>query len=122
MRHKKLSRKFKRTESHRKAMFQNLVRSIILHRRIKTTLPKAKDLRRKLEPLVTLAKGEDNQAKRRLAFNRIRDKAVVAKLFTDIGPQFKTRPGGYVRVLKCGYRKGDCAPMAIVEFVEREKA
>jgi large subunit ribosomal protein L17 len=82
-------------------------------------LPKAKDLRRWLEPLVTLAK-EDSVAKRRLAFDRIRDKAVVAKLFTDIGPRYKTRPGGYVRVLKCGYRKGDCAPMAIVEFVGNE--
>ena len=101
-------------------MFQNMVKSIVEHGLIKTTVAKAKDLRRVLEPLVTLAK-EDSVAKRRLAFSRIRDDAAVAKLFTDIGPRFKTRPGGYVRILKCGFRKGDCAPMAIVEFVESGK-
>ena len=119
MRHRKISRRFKRTASHRKAMFRNMVISIIRHRLIKTTVTKAKDLRRIVEPLVTLAK-EDSVAKRRLAFDRIRDKAAVAKLFDDIGPGFKTRPGGYVRILKCGFRKGDCAPMAIIEFVESE--
>ncbi len=118
MRHRKTGRRFGRTSSHRKAMFQNMINSVIRHGIIKTTLPKAKDLRRLLEPLVTLAK-EDNVAKRRLAFSRLRDKEVVAKLFSDIGPRFKERNGGYLRILKCGNRKGDCAPMAIVEFVER---
>lgn len=118
MRHRKISRRFKRTSSHRKAMFQNMINSVIQHELIKTTLPKAKDLRRLVEPMITLAK-EDNMARRRLAFDRLRDKESVAKLFNDLGPRFKERNGGYVRVLKCGNRKGDCAPMAIVEFVER---
>lgn len=118
MRHKRVSRRFGRTTSHRKAMFQSLSIAVIRNGLIKTTLPKAKDLRRVLEPLVTLAK-EDNVAKRRLAFDRLRDSDAVAKLFNDIAPRFKTRPGGYLRVLKCGNRKGDCAPMAIVEFVEK---
>lgn len=118
MRHRKVSRRFSRTASHRKAMFQNLSMAVIQHGLIKTTLPKAKDLRRVLEPLITLAK-IDSVATRRLAFDRLRDKGSVAKLFNEIAPRFKTRPGGYLRVLKCGNRKGDCAPMAIVEFVEQ---
>jgi large subunit ribosomal protein L17 len=118
MRHRKIGRRFKRTSSHRKAMFQNMVNSVIRHEMIKTTLPKAKDLRRVLEPFVTLAK-IDSIANRRLAFDRLRDKESVSKLFSDVGPRFKARQGGYIRILKCGNRKGDCAPMAIVEFVER---
>jgi large subunit ribosomal protein L17 len=117
MRHRNISRRFSRTSAHRKAMFQSLVNAVIHHGLIKTTLPKAKDLRRVLEPLVTLAK-EDNVAKRRLAFARLRDKESVAKLFNEIGPRFKMRPGGYLRIIKCGNRVGDAAPMAIVEFVE----
>jgi large subunit ribosomal protein L17 len=120
MRHRKIGRRFKRSSSHRKAMFQNMINSVIHHEMIKTTLPKAKDLRRLLEPLVTLAK-EDTIAKRRLAFARLRDKEAVVKLFADVGPRFKERNGGYLRILKCGNRSGDCAPMAIVEFVERGK-
>lgn len=119
MRHRKIGRRFSRTTSHRKAMFKNMVNSIILHEVIKTTLPKAKDLRRIAEPFITLAK-EDSVSKRRLAFNRLRNDEAVAKLFTDIGPRFKERQGGYLRILKCGQRKGDCAPMAIVELVDRQ--
>lgn len=117
MRHRKSGRRFKRTSSHREAMFRNMVASVVLHEMIKTTLPKAKDLRRYVEPFITLAK-EDSPAKRRLAFDRLRNDTVVAKLFNDLGPRFKTRPGGYLRILKCGERKGDAAPMAIVELVE----
>lgn len=101
-------------------MFANLVKAIIKHEIIKTTLPKAKDLRRYVEPIITLAK-EDTVAKRRMAFAQLRDKEAVAKLFNEIGPRFKTRPGGYVRVLKCGFRQGDAAPMAVVELVERSE-
>lgn len=119
MRHRNAGRRFSRTPSHRKAMFQNLINSVIHHGLIKTTLPKAKDLRRLVEPMVTLAK-EDNVARRRLAFDRLRDRQAVAKLFNELGPRFKERNGGYLRILKCGNRKGDCAPMAIVEFVEQE--
>lgn len=119
MRHRRVSRRFSRTSSHRKAMFSNMVKSVIEHEIIKTTLPKAKDLRRYLEPMITLAK-EDSVAARRLAFSRLRDDAIVAKLFNDVGPRFKTRPGGYVRIIKCGFRAGDAAPMAIVELVERK--
>ena len=119
MRHRRVSRRFSRTSSHRKAMFSNMVKSVIEHEIIKTTLPKAKDLRRYLEPMITLAK-EDSPAARRLAFSRLRDDAIVAKLFNDVGPRFKTRPGGYVRIIKCGFRAGDAAPMAIVELVERK--
>jgi len=118
MRHRNSGKRFKRTSSHRKAMFQNMTNSIILHGMIKTTLPKAKDLRRFVEPMITLAK-EDSIAKRRLAFARLRDKDAVTKLFAELAPRFKERQGGYLRILKCGNRKGDCAPMAIVEFVER---
>ncbi|MEY3182702.1 MAG: ribosomal protein [Pseudomonadota bacterium] len=119
MRHRRVSRRFSRTSSHRKAMFSNMVKSVIEHEIIKTTLPKAKDLRRYLEPMITLAK-EDSVSARRLAFSRLRDDAIVAKLFNDVGPRFKTRPGGYIRIIKCGFRAGDAAPMAIVELVDRK--
>ena len=121
MRHGNSGRKFNRTSSHRKAMFRNMAASMIHHECIKTTLPKAKELRRVLEPLITLAK-EDTVANRRLAFARLRDKVAVSKLFGEISPLNKTRPGGYVRVLKCGLRAGDNAPMAYVELVERTGA
>jgi len=120
MRHRKRSRKFSRTSSHCKAMFKNMMVSLLRHELIKTTLPKAKELRMYLEPVITLAK-EDNLHARRLAFARLRDKEMLHKLFTDIGPFYKTRPGGYLRILKCGYRRGDSAPMAYVELVERRK-
>lgn len=116
MRHRRVSRRFGRTSAHRQAMFQNMMNSLLIHGMIKTTLPKAKDLRRLLEPLVTLAK-EDSVAKRRLAFDRLRNKEVVSRLFSNWGPQFKERPGGYLRILKCGQRAGDAAPMAVVTFV-----
>ncbi len=118
MRHRKSGRQLNRNSSHRQAMFRNMAASLVEHESIKTTLPKAKELRRVVEPLVTMSK-EDNVAKRRLAFARLRDKAAVGKLFTDIGPRFQTRPGGYTRILKCGMRPGDNAPMAIIEFVEK---
>jgi len=118
MRHRKAGRHFNRTSSHREAMFQNMANSLFTHELIKTTLPKAKELRRVAEPLITLAK-EDSVHKRRLAFARLRDNAVVAKLFTDLGPRYKSRPGGYLRILKCGYRASDAAPMAFVELVDR---
>jgi large subunit ribosomal protein L17 len=118
MRHMNRGRKFNRTSSHRKAMFQNMTNALITHEVIRTTLPKAKELRMHAEPLITLAK-EDSVHNRRLAFARTRDAAVVGKLFTDVGPRFKTRPGGYLRILKIGQRAGDAAPMAIVELVDR---
>ncbi|MBB72215.1 MAG: 50S ribosomal protein L17 [Legionellales bacterium] len=118
MRHRKSGRHLNRTSSHRKAMFQNMANSLLRHGVIKTTLPKAKDLRRVVEPLITLAK-EDSVAKRRLAFDRLRDKEIVGKLFSDIGPRYKERPGGYTRILKCGFRHGDAAPMAYIELVDR---
>lgn len=118
MRHRKVGRKFGRTSPHRKAMFQNMTASLIKHEIITTTLAKAKDLRRIAEPLITLSK-VDGVATRRLAFDRLRDKAAVGKLFTHLGPRFKQRPGGYLRILKCGFRVGDNAPMAIVELVDR---
>jgi len=117
MRHKKSGRKLGRTSSHRKAMFRNMAASLVHHETIKTTLPKAKELRRVFEPLITLAK-EDGVANRRLAFDRLRDKVAVGKLFTDLGPRFKDRPGGYLRILKLGPRPGDSAPMAIVQLVQ----
>jgi len=117
MRHRKSGRKLGRNSSHRKAMFRNMAASLLRHETIKTTLPKAKELRRVVEPLITLAK-EDGVANRRLAFNRLRDKEVVGKLFTDLGPRFKARPGGYLRILKLGPRPGDAAPMAIVQLVD----
>ena len=118
MRHRNAGRQLNRNSSHRKAMFRNMAVSLIEHEVIKTTLPKAKELRRVAEPLITMAK-QDTVAKRRLAFSRLRDKAAVGKLFTDLGPRFEARPGGYVRILKCGYRPGDKAPMAFVELLDR---
>ena len=117
MRHRKSGRKLGRNSSHRKAMFRNMAASLLRHETIKTTLPKAKELRRVVEPLITLAK-EDGVANRRLAFDRLRDKEMVGKLFSDLGPRFKERPGGYLRILKTGPRPGDAAPMAIVQLVD----
>ena len=119
MHHRKIGKRFSRESAHRKAMFSNMSASVLKHELIKTTLTKAKELRRHVEPLITLAKN-DSVANRRLAFNKLRDKEAVAKLFTKIGPKNADRPGGYLRVLKCGFRAGDNAPMAIVELVERE--
>ena len=118
MRHGNSGRNLSRTSSHRKAMFKNMMVSLIRHEMIKTTVPKAKELRRFIEPLITLAK-EDSLHGRRLAYTRLRDREMVTKLFNEIGPFFKTRPGGYLRILKCDFRKGDNAPMAIVELVDR---
>lgn len=118
MRHRHSGRQLNRNSSHRKAMFRNMVNSLVEHELIKTTLPKAKELRGYAEPLITLGK-EDSVANRRLAFDRTRSKATVGKLFTDLGPRFKERPGGYIRILKCGYRTGDKAPMAYVELIDR---
>jgi len=118
MRHRKSGRPLGRNSSHRQAMFRNMANSLVRHERIKTTLPKAKELRRVAEPLITMAK-EDNVSKRRMAFNRTRDREVVTKLFEEIGPRYQARPGGYLRILKCGYRSGDNAPMAFVELVDR---
>ncbi len=120
MRHRHSGRQLNRNSSHRKAMFRNMVVSLVRHEFIKTTLPKAKELRRYAERIITLAK-KDSVANRRLAFNRLRDKAAVGKLFTDLGPRYLERPGGYLRVLKCGYREGDKAPMAYVELLDRPK-
>lgn len=118
MRHRKSGRHLNRTSSHRKAMFRNMTVSLVHHELIKTTLPKAKELRRFAEPLITMAK-TDNVAKRRLAFDRLRDRQAVTKLFGELGPRYQDRPGGYLRVLKCGFRAGDNAPMAYVELVDR---
>ena len=118
MRHRKSGRHFNRTSSHRQAMFKNMSVSLLRHELIRTTLPKAKELRRVVEPLITLAK-EDSVSKRRLAFARLRDRDIVTKLFGELGPRYKARPGGYMRILKCGFRDGDKAPMAIVELVDR---
>jgi large subunit ribosomal protein L17 len=118
MRHRKAGKHFSRTSSHREAMFKNMAASLFRHELIKTTLPKAKELRRVAEPLITLSKVDSVHA-RRLAFARLRDKEVVGKLFTELGPRYRARPGGYLRVLKCGFRPGDSAPMAYVELVDR---
>lgn len=118
MRHRKSGRHLNRTSSHREAMFRNMSASLVRHEFIKTTLPKAKELRRVVEPLITMAK-QDSLAKRRLAFARLRDRDSVTKLFDELGPRYRDRPGGYLRILKCGYRAGDCAPMAYVELVNR---
>ncbi|NVK43273.1 MAG: 50S ribosomal protein L17 [Oceanospirillaceae bacterium] len=118
MRHRKSGRHFNRTSAHRKAMFKNMAVSLFEHELIKTTLPKAKELRRFAEPLITLAK-TDSVANRRLAFSRTRSKEAVGKLFNELGPRYATRPGGYVRIMKCGFRAGDNAPMAYVELVDR---
>ena len=119
MRHRYSGRKLNKSGSHRRAMFRNMTASLVEHELIRTTLPKAKELRRFAEPLITLAK-EDSVANRRLAFDRLRNKATVGKLFSDLGPRYQERPGGYMRILKCGYRTGDKAPMAYVELVGRE--
>ena len=121
MRHRKAGRKFSRTSAHRDAMFTNMAASLIKHELIKTTLPKAKELRSVAEPLITLAK-KDGVANRRLAFSRLRDKEAVGTLFTTLGPRYQSRPGGYLRILKCGFRAGDNAPMAYVELVDRPEA
>lgn len=118
MRHQNAGRHLGRTSSHRKAMFKNMVVSLIRHEIIRTTLPKAKELRREAEPMITLAKA-DSVANRRVAFNRLRDRDAVTKLFTQLGPRYVKRPGGYLRILKCGFRPGDNAPMAIVELMDR---
>ena len=119
MRHRKSGRHLNRTSSHRQAMFRNMATSLIECEVIKTTLPKAKELRRVAEPLITLAK-EDSVANRRLAFSRTRSKSAVGKLFGELGPRYQDRPGGYTRILKCGFRSGDAAPMAYVELVDRQ--
>ena len=121
MRHQKSGRKFSRTSAHREAMFKNMAASLFKHELIKTTLPKAKELRRVAEPLITLAK-VDSVANRRLAFARLRDPEAVGNLFTLLGPRYQARPGGYLRILKCGFRAGDNAPMAYVELVDRPEA
>ncbi len=121
MRHRKSGRHLNRTSAHRKAMFRNMAVSLLRHEVIRTTLPKAKELRRVAEPLITLAK-EDSVHRRRLAFARLRDREVVTKLFNELGPRYKDRPGGYLRILKMGYRPGDAAPMALVELVDRPVA
>ncbi|CEO37988.1 50S ribosomal protein L17 [Photobacterium kishitanii] len=118
MRHRKSGRQLNRNSSHRKAMFSNMASSLVRHELIKTTLPKAKELRRVIEPLITLAK-TDSVANRRLAFARTRDNEVVAKLFNELGPRFAARPGGYTRIMKCGFRTGDKAPMAYIELLDR---
>lgn len=121
MRHRNSGRKFGRTSSHRKAMFSNMCCSLIEHELIRTTLPKAKDLRRYIEPLITVSK-TDSVASRRHAFDTLRSKSAVGKLFATLGPRYVERPGGYVRILKCGFRPGDNAPMALVELVDRPVA
>ncbi|HEY9099051.1 MAG TPA: 50S ribosomal protein L17 [Thiobacillus sp.] len=118
MRHRQSNRKLNRTTSHRLAMFRNMTVSLLKHEVIKTTLPKAKELRRFVEPLITLGK-EPSLANHRLAFDRLRDRDIVVKLFGELGPRYKTRPGGYLRILKYGFRNGDNAPMALVELVDR---
>ncbi len=118
MRHRKSGRQLNRNSSHRQAMFKNMAGSLVKHEVIKTTLPKAKELRRVIEPLITLSK-QDSVANRRLAMARTGDKEVVGKLFNELGPRYETRPGGYIRILKCGFRTGDNAPMAYVELVDR---
>ena len=120
MRHKYSGRKLNRTSSHRSAMFKNMMASLIEHEEIKTTLPKAKELRGFVERLITISK-IDTVAKRRIVFSRIRSKDAVKKLFSELGPRFKNRPGGYLRILKCGFRPGDKAPMAIVQLVDKKK-
>src|SRR5690606_18611118 len=121
MRHQKSGRKLNRNSSHREAMFRNMAASLFKHELIRTTLPKAKELRRVAEPLITLAKN-DGVANRRLAFSRLRDKEAVGTLFVELGPRYAQRPGGYLRILKCGFRAGDNAPMAYVELVDRPEA
>jgi large subunit ribosomal protein L17 len=124
MRHRKSGRKLGRNSSHRKAMYRNMAASLLKHETIKTTLPKAKELRRVVEPLITLARHSDGSApdnvrRRRLAFSRLRDEVAVGKLFTELGPRFRERNGGYLRILKIGYRAGDAAPMAVVQLLDQ---
>ena len=121
MRHRQSGQQLNRNSSHRKAMFRNMASSLFEHEVIKTTVPKAKELRRVVEPLLTRAK-DDSIANRRIVFDRIRNRDMVSKLFNELGPRYKTRPGGYLRILKCGFRTGDKAPMAIVELVDRPVA
>ncbi len=118
MRHRKSGRKLNRNSSHRKALFSNMAVSLFDHELIKTTLPKAKELRSVVEPLITLSK-EDTVAKRRIAFSKLRDRSIVSKLFNELGPRYQDRPGGYVRIMKCGLRPGDSAPMAYIELIDR---
>jgi large subunit ribosomal protein L17 len=118
MRHRKIGRKLGRNSSHRAALFKNMSAALVREELIRTTLPKAKELRRVLEPLITRAKS-DSVANRRIVFSRLRDKDAVSKLFSELGPRYATRPGGYLRILKCGFRPGDAAPMAYVELVDR---
>ncbi len=118
MRHRNAGRKLNRTSSHRKAMFSNMCNALIEHELIKTTLPKAKELRRYIEPLITVSKA-DSVASRRHVFDKLRSKSAVGKLFTTLGPRYAARPGGYLRIIKCGFRNGDNAPMAVVELVDR---
>ncbi len=120
MRHRHIGRQLNRNSSHRKAMFRNMANSLVEHEIIRTTLPKAKELRRYAEPLITLSK-KDSVANRRLAFDRTRSKMVVGKLFSELGPRYEDRPGGYIRILKCGFRVGDKAPMAYVELIDRPR-
>ena len=124
MRHRKSGRKLGRNSSHRKAMYRNMAASLVRHETIRTTLPKAKELRRVVEPLITLARNADGSSedavrRRRLAFDRLRDDVAVGKLFSELGPRFKDRPGGYLRILKMGYRRGDSAPMAVVQLLDQ---
>ena len=121
MRHRNSGRQLSRNSSHRKATMRNMASSLVRHEAIKTTLPKAKELRRVVEPLITMAK-RDSASARRLAFDRTRDREVVTKLFNELGPRYQARPGGYLRILKCGFRPGDNAPMAYVELVDRPAA
>src|SRR5262245_18011634 len=121
MRHQKSGRRLGRNSPHRRAMFRNMAASLFLHETIETTLPKAKELRRVVEPLITLAK-EDGVARRRLAFSRLRDNVAVGRLFGELGPRFKSRPGGYLRILKTGFRPGDSAPMALVQLLDKPEA
>lgn len=127
MRHRKSGRRLGRNSAHRKAMYRNMAASLLRHETIKTTLPKAKELRRVVEPLITLARNADGSdadaaRRRRLAFNRLRDDVAVGKLFGELGPRFKDRPGGYLRILKMGYRAGDAAPMAVVQLLDQPGA
>lgn len=127
MRHRKSGRKLGRNSAHRKAMYRNMASSLLRHETIRTTLPKAKELRRVVEPLITLARNADGSSedavrRRRLAFDRLRDDVAVGKLFNEIGPRFKERPGGYLRILKMGYRSGDAAPMAVVQLLDQPNA
>ncbi len=119
MRHRKSGRKFNINSSHRKALFSNMANSLFKHELIKTTLPKAKELRGFAEPLITMSK-EDSVAKRRMAFAKLRDREIVTKLFNELGPRYKARNGGYLRIMKCGFRSGDDAPMAYIELVDRD--